>query len=65
MPVVVAWFREGFEPRGGDLGGNDYDCESRIGRMQYLNTGHASHSPDIVDFGLRQNAKVIVWASNR
>jgi hypothetical protein len=33
--------------------------------MLYLNTNHGSHSRDNVDFGLRQNAKVIVWASNR
>jgi len=33
--------------------------------MQYLNTYHVSHSPDNVDFRLRQNAKVIGSASNR
>ena len=59
MPVVVAWFRRAVRPRGRHLGGNRGYCESRISGRRLLDTYHRTHSPDNVDFELRQNAIVI------
>jgi hypothetical protein len=59
---VHAWHR------GGHLGGNRGHCESKALLKWLLDTGHGSHSRDNVDFGLRQNAKIMVrtglrWAN--
>src|SRR5262249_16089195 len=55
MPVAIGPFRQ---RRGGHLGGQAPLGESHLSHFWLLNTFHACHSADNVDFILDGNAKV-------